>query len=277
MSQQLFKKPKDVRYTDMCIWIDNNFYKPDCDYNQAYTYMWLLAYMLACKARYFNTKRDYEEYSSLLAYSTYQRMIDPDKTRIKSVLNYMKSIMYFRKGLYESQRHQEVINPEYDEAWDPAKYVDNCRSALEKSNHDRVEMCVCDIISELPCQIKKYIPKVYRSDKEVYNNIYKSCLLSLINKFTLPNISNDYLMSHLEDSPNFDEVKYYRKHLDEHIILWHLPESLEAVVMVIINKVSRWLINEIKDVVDSFKLSEEDYSAITSSAFIVGGDNETGR
>ena len=37
--QKLFNKPDDVRYVDMCIYIDNNFYTDHCDYNKAYTYM----------------------------------------------------------------------------------------------------------------------------------------------------------------------------------------------------------------------------------------------
>ena len=89
-----------MRYVDLAIYIDNNIYEEDCDKEKIFEYMYVLAYMLASKARYFNNSEDYDGFATFLAYSTYQRMFDTDKARIKSVLNYMKSIMYFRKISY---------------------------------------------------------------------------------------------------------------------------------------------------------------------------------
>lgn len=72
--------------------------------------MYLLAEMLAYKHHYYTNKVDYDEYAFILACDTFQRMIDTTKTPIKSVLNYMKSIMYFRKTAFDSQRYQEAID-----------------------------------------------------------------------------------------------------------------------------------------------------------------------
>ena len=37
----LYSKPKGMKYVDLAIWIDNNFYEPDCDRNKAFEYMYI--------------------------------------------------------------------------------------------------------------------------------------------------------------------------------------------------------------------------------------------
>ena len=38
----LFTKPKNLKYTDLCIWIDANAYKSDCDDEKLYEYLFLI-------------------------------------------------------------------------------------------------------------------------------------------------------------------------------------------------------------------------------------------
>jgi len=76
--------------------------------------MYLLGYMLASKAKYFTNIDDYDGYACYLAYDTFSRMKNPSKVRIKSVLNYMKSVMYFRKMSYQNETFAEIIDPVYN-------------------------------------------------------------------------------------------------------------------------------------------------------------------
>ena len=71
--------------------------------------------MLAAKQKYFKTQSDYEEFASMLAYSTYQRMMNKEKSKIKSVLNYMKSVLYFRKCAFDVQKQQRIVDPKFDD------------------------------------------------------------------------------------------------------------------------------------------------------------------
>mgnify|MGYP003328814068 CR=1 FL=1 len=71
----LFKKPKDVRFVDMAIWIDEHIYDEDCDMDKAFTYMYLLAYMLASKAKYFKNINDYDGFAYFLAYHSKPRFV----------------------------------------------------------------------------------------------------------------------------------------------------------------------------------------------------------
>lgn len=78
--------------------------------------MYIIAYMLASKKKYFTNIDDYDGYAQYLAFSTYTRMTNADKNQIKSVLNYMKSIMRFRKIGYQKETFSEVIDSEYNKA-----------------------------------------------------------------------------------------------------------------------------------------------------------------
>lgn len=268
----MFKKPKGVTYTQMAIWIDENFYKEDCDIDKAFEYMYLLAYMLGCKSKYFHSVNDYDGYASHLAYSTFSRMSDKNKKPIKSVLNYMKSIQYFRKLSYENMAYSEIIDPAYNKTWDSEKYLDNYRQSIESENKLKLRDSIIDLFKNIPSEIKRNIPKIYKSDKVLYNNLYISCLLSMINRVTLPRVSQEYLDKKINSSTTFNELNYYRKHLDQETILWNIPESMENVIKVILNKMSITLIDEIKSYSNEIKIPDEEFSNILATAF--GENNE---
>ena len=272
--QRLFIKPQGLKYTTMAMWIDENFYQEDCDYDTAYTYMYLIAEMLAYKQNYFRHRNDYEEYSAILAQSTFNRMKDETKTPIKSVLNYMKSIMYFRKAAYDQQRCQELIKPEYDTEWDSQLFYDNLRESLENQNRERVIDAMHYIIKDVPSFIKKAIPRVYKSDKLLYNNLYKSCLLSLLNRFTLPEQFANRLDEKLASSPSFDEVNYYRRHMEDDLLYWHIGKQYESVIIVVLNKVIRKITISVRDLISS-DITDDELSFIASSTLTTGGSNET--
>lgn len=263
----LFKKPKDMRWVDLAIWVDENFYKEDCDMNTAYTYIYLLASMLASKRRYFDNQKDYDEFASLLAYDTFTRMQNVKKGKIKSVLNYMKSIISFRRIGYNFQKRQKIIDPQYDPEWDAMSYVEKCKSSYEASMNYRVYEGVSSLLNEVPSIIINNIPRVYKIDKAQYLNIYISCLLSMISSITLPNSYNDKFSKKQDKSTGFDEVKYYSKYLEDDIILWHLHDDLKDLIKVILNKTKNQLINEIKELSSDGRVSDEEFSKIMSSGF----------
>ena len=268
----MFKKPKGITYTQMAMWIDENFYKEDCDINKAYEYMYLLAYMLGCKSGYFHSTNDYDGYASHLAYSTFSRMSDKTKKPIKSVLNYMKSIQYFRKLGYESMSYSEIIDPEYNKSWDSDRYLNNYRQSIESENKLKLRDSILELFETLPTMIKENIPKIYLGDKILYKNVYISCLMSMLNRVTLPKVSEDYLREKVKSSVTFNEYNYYRKHLDQELILWNIPNSMADVIKVVLNKVTLSLIDEIKSYSNEIKIPDEEFSNIVATAF--GENNE---
>lgn len=214
--RRLIQKPKGVTYTQMAIWIDNHIYEPDCDYDTAYEYMYLLAYMLAAKHKYFNTQEEYEDFSTFLAYNVFQRYtadkyVNNGSKHLKSVLNYMKSILYFRKMAFNAQYRQKIIDPKFDN-FDSDVYVEKQRAAYEASNREALVNGILDTFKRVPRMIKCCIPKVYCDDKSLEANLYMSSMLTIINRITLNNKCSTIFEEKANSSPKFDEVKYYSSH-----------------------------------------------------------------
>lgn len=273
----LFKKPSNMRWVDLAIWIDENFYKENCDYNTAYAYMYLLASMLSSKHKYFDNQKDYDEFSAMLAYDTFKRMSNVEKGKIKSVLNYMKSIISFRRIGYNFNKRQKIIDPVYDKEWDAVTYVENCKDSYESSFSDKLYEGVIETLAFTPQYIFENIPKVYKLDKVQCKNIYISCMLSMLDRITLPNNRDIKLNNKLKSNISFDEVKFYNKYLESgDVILWDLPKEYSNLIIVINNKVQNKLINEIKELSNDFKISNDEFNNIMSSGFTnVGARDET--
>lgn len=266
----LFKKPKDVRFVDMAIWIDENIYRDDCDLDKAFTYMYLLAYMLASKEKLFKNLNDYDNFAYYLAYSTFSRYQLKEKKKIKSVLNYMKSILYWRKLAYDRETFNEIISPEYNKGWDGDKYKSNQISSIETSLHTNIlQNSINDIFADVPKIVKNNIPKVYKMDSLLYNNLYTSVLLSLLSSYTLPKVDEEKYNKKLtvEYKSAFDEMSFYKKHLTKDIILWNIPDNMESVVQLIINKVNAELVSIIKDLSCDVKISDHEFEMISRSAY----------
>jgi len=263
-----------MTYTDLCIYVDNNFYREDCDKELVYKYIWLIGNMLACKGKFFTNALDYQDFSSYLAYDVYSRMIDTSKPPIKSVLNYIKSIINFRKNAYRRESYSEIIDtskPEYDN-FNEDLFKENYKTDIEKYNHFRLESSITSLLSGIPTILKKNIPRVYRGNSIEFENIYISCLITMLNSYTLPNESTEYLNMKEEGCPSFNEVNYYRKHLDNKIILWNLPKSMETVVKIIINKTNSILVKEIREISTESTISDDEFNSVAFSVLEVTDD-----
>ena len=265
----LYTRTKGVSYTDMCIWIDKNIHDPDCDVDTAYKYIWLLANMLACKAKYFINFNDYQNFSSYLATDVFLRLRNKEKKPIKSVLNYMKSILYFRKCMYCDETFSEVIDvsrSQYDN-FNEDLFKDRFKNSLESYNHVTLELIIGDILEAMPEIIKSNISDSYKVNKRIYENIYISALLSSLNRIVLSNDKLEYLHSKHTKQSKFDDIKFYSKNKDSDLILWHLPKELESVVNVIVNRSYNSIINSIKEAIDYTKIDDDEYISVLASGF----------
>lgn len=267
MVGQLINKPKDVTYTQMSIWLDANFYNEDCDFEKAYIYLWCLSYMVACKRHYFKSSKDYEGFASFMAYDVFKRRHNEKCSKLKSSLNYIKSVASFRRVTYEKERHQELFN-EYVN-WDNDKYLDTCRSALEKANHQKTEDLVKELLADTPHIIKRNIPKVFRNEPLLFQNIYTSCLLTFINQITLGKDRQAEYTRKLED-PNFNEAQFLGKYTDNDYIMWHLDDAYKTVVQVTINKTKNYMLEQIKEILADTSLTYTEFNDLMNSSY---GDN----
>ena len=114
----LWKKPSGMKFTDMCIFIDENVPKivnpgeyPELE-NTIYNYLWLLVKALAIKKCMFKDFQDYDMYAFYSANRLYlalrKNQLNQGKTikgklirPIKSCLNYTKALLYPMKIEYQ--------------------------------------------------------------------------------------------------------------------------------------------------------------------------------
>lgn len=99
----MYYKKRDVRYTDMLIWIDENVMKEGCDDEKLFEYLYLIMVMLAKNNRDFKNAQEYNDFGIFGATYMYfvylkrRQKIKEGKEieEIKSCKNYVKSILPF--------------------------------------------------------------------------------------------------------------------------------------------------------------------------------------
>lgn len=233
-----YQKPYNVSYTDMAIWIDANAYCENCDESKMYEYLYLLAHMLALEKDYFHNNFYYYDnfalYMANYVFLRYRNSKQYEKSKdgsyklekIKSVLNYMKGCLYAVKVLFEQEyyaqnslkyeKSQQILNEYYfkdilDNSVDSLHSVDNIL-----------------YLNNIPQILRKWInnipTKVNSTEKQ---NIYISCLLSLLNLIT-PTHKQIELINHTNKRYNdvFDNLQeIYSQNKNNFVVLYHLPNT----------------------------------------------------
>ena len=174
-----------------------------------FEYLYHIAFMLAHKHKYFKENHYYEEFAIYLATDMINRLFynpklnkldengEPILKPIKSVLNYMKSIIYGRKCVFEKENYSQKITT-FD---NNLNYANTINLKLKDSLLYNQESNVDIYLETVSSTVKKvvYTNNHYLNDKLLMKNIYISCLLSVVNSFTftqtdLKNIQNTYTL-----------------------------------------------------------------------------------
>lgn len=256
----LYQKPKDVTYTQMAMYIDENVYLDDCDENLIYEYIYHLAYMLSAKARFFYRADDYDEFALYVSTRLFYRYRN-NPNKIKSVLNYLKKTLKFSKlaflekfrdYLKDADREAEIENNEnaYD-GYTFSNYLSNSADELIKAEF---KCCLNDITKT----IKFFLKDIPYTGAE-YKNIYMSCLLSFLNSITL---SKEEIIRIKQVSIDYDNVldRSFKALEKDFVILYHLPESMRAYITVLVKQLKHIIAKDLTDIinteVDIISLSE---------------------
>lgn len=261
----LYKKPDDMKYTDLCIWIDNLVKRgnpTEEELDTAFKYLYHISFMLANKHKYFNQGHYYEEFAVFFATEVLKRLFlnpklqvkdgeEPALTPIKSCLNYMKSIIYGRKVVFEQQNYSQKFA-------ESNRGISSSFFFNDKIRDSAVSYLECDMdlyfktISKV-VKHEVYKNNHYRKDREMMKNIYISCILSMLNSFTfteaeIDNIKNTYS---LPDSKFRHLTKVYNRNKENCIILYHLPSSMHSYIKVLVREVFRTIEEDIKEMSSS--------------------------
>ena len=246
----IYKKP-DLKYTEMAIWIDQHVYTDDCDPNILFEYIYHLINMLAHQAGYFRNHHYYDDFAITGATRVFLRLTNPKQNeldengnpqmeKIKSVLNYIKSIMYPMKVTFEQENYcqiqpydKENKEPDYDISY-------SLRGSLNETVDKLNTLDFTLYLKDIPTTVREFLSSIpQKKNSSEWLNIYTSCLLSLLNSITLSNKNKERISSLKEIIIRKPELltKLYKEEREDSIILFHLDESMRGYITVLVNRV----------------------------------------
>lgn len=243
-----YYKPPKLTYTELCIWIDNNMYSENCDDALLYEYLYHIVNMFARKHSYFKSVSYYDDFALSSASRLFMRIKDTRLTKIKSILNYIKTIIYPFKVDFEKDNYVE--NPEDNSFIYTEEYSLGTNLIDEIDLFDKIDFrYTLENVSDL---IKNYLCKIPRKKNSCeWLNIYTSCLLTFL--VQLKTASNNKLNK--SDITDKELHSLYLAAQREEPILYHLDKSYSNYIKV--------LVNEIKSLVAK-NLAIENHSQISS-------------
>ena len=246
----LYKKPNNLKYTTMAIYIDENIYKPDHDRETIYKYLYFLAIMLAHKENLFNIKDEYEEFAIYYASQLYLRLTnkkqfeyndagEPKLKRVKSILNYMKSTIGQRAAGFHKYEYDYTSNKITDDVAVSYSFRQLVSESTDFLDRVEFEACLGDIIKGLRAYLT-HIP--YSENSIIYNNIYLSCLLSFLNSIVLDSRS----LKKLSNSYSPDQLEaLYKKQNKDFVILFHLPVEMKGYIQTLTNGMKHYIAKDL--------------------------------
>jgi len=258
----IFPKP-NIKYTEMAMYIDDkvnsNKKLTESELELIYVYLYHLIRMLAYKKHYFNKTEYYDDFSLLVAGDMMNRLIynpklnqtdefgNPKMKRLKSILNYLKAVLYGRKVLFEQQNYSQKLSKQIA---DPKLTDYSFSHQIKQTKRNKIDSDIKLYIGDLSKTITSFINKncIY-SDKIIRKNIRISCYLSILNSviFTQNVIDNINIKYKTADSKFNYLCSEYDNNRDNCIILYHLDDSYMNYVTILVRRIFNVIENDIKD------------------------------
>lgn len=233
----LYRKPENLKYTAMAIYIDENVYDPSHDPETIYQYLYFLSIMLSRKQNLFNIEEEYEEFAISYASQLYLRLTnkqqfeydcngEPRMKRIKSILNYMKKTIRQRASDFDTYEYSYIPSDVSDEKFTNYSFRQIVSGSTDLLERVEFGACLSDILKDA----KKYLSHIpYPEGTTIYENIYLSCILTFLNSITLPVTLQHRIDNATATTPEQLE-RIYRKQNNKSTILFHLPEDMRGYI-----------------------------------------------
>ena len=258
----MWKKPADMKYTDMCQFIDANVPKivnpgenPDLE-NIIYNYLWLLVKALAIKKCMFKNFEDYDMYSFYAATRLFtalrKNQLNQGKVikgklirPIKSCLNYTKALLYPMKIEYQRENFREVIEEEFvSTKFDALAYKEQLKS--QARDNAEVLQTFKSYLQSVVLNINKILDDILQ--KSPFNSStpeYKNLKISIL-------LTSYYILKN-KKKLNINGV--------QSVFLWHLPKSMTNYTKVLLKEFFTAIKQEIIDCYKTSDISENELEA----------------
>lgn len=208
-------KPWNMKYTDLCIYIDKTVYERDQDNNpialrkltsqetdNVYTYLYNVIYALSVKKRLFTQKADYDAFCLEAAGDIFMRLEKPDQDftyqskhnkPIKSVLNYIKGALGFMSITWRNTNYASILNPEYDSQEKVDGVKSYAYSQASTQYEEQKTKAYQEVIEKLPSYLEQALKvSIFNKNKLKKHQILLSQYLSLSNCLTLENKKSSF-------------------------------------------------------------------------------------
>ena len=231
------RKPANMKYTDLCKYIDATMYERDEDNNpislreltseeieKVYNYLYNLIYALSVKKRLFTNKFDYDAFCLESAGDIYMRLrkdnqnYDPSAKQnkaIKSIRNYIDGALGFMAITWRQTNYLEIINPEYD-SFDAVNGVQGyVLNQATKTYDENKATAYQELIKNLPAYIIKSAENsIFKNNKLAKHELILSEYISLCNCLSLTykqhkyseNRQKDKILAQLKERDIFTKV-----------------------------------------------------------------------
>ncbi len=233
----LYKKPPNLKYTDLCVYIDKNVpniatsgENPEIEAT-IYNYLWLLVKALAIKKCMFKNFDDYDGYAFYAAtrlflalrknYLNQGKVIKGKQIKpIKSCLNYTKALLYPMKIEYQRETFKEIIEEEFvSKKFDAFTFKEQMKSEAVDS-------------SEVLVQFKAYLQEAFNQQNKLLDELLKKSPFG----YSTPEYKN-LKLSILLNSINILRTKKKLVVTDQQSIsLWHLPKTMTNYVKILVKE-----------------------------------------
>mgnify|MGYP003305106348 CR=1 FL=1 len=244
---------------------DSHLYQYNCivdgvDYDEekVFTYLYHLIWMLSHQRKLFTRNEYYEEFALTMAEDMFLRLTNPKQfeigedgqfrlPKIKSILNYIKRILYARKVSFEQDYYSQslAIIPELEEEVLISRF--NVINQLYKYTRDYNEVELLECLEKINIIIQNYIKNIpYLTSVIEKQNIYISCMLTL--------------------SSLFDNALKYKEPISmiDNVILYRLNRDMEDYILVLCRRLLRQIYEMFK--IDSSILFVDEKEAINTMA-----------
>ena len=269
------KNPKE-KYTEMCKWFDENFNKDeDVDIDRCFKYIYLVYHMLAWVEKYFNY--DYKEYDNFATYAASTILIRFLKKKekgeqINSLLNYAKKSVFPLVVNYRKQEKRGLLEEGGEKGINLEELKERLREQIGQQYimSEEIEEATLNAFVKIPIMINDFLDKSpYKYQPLIRRRIYMSCLLSVLSSFTLSRDSEEKIASKMERGKRMSVDKIGKMYLKEKdsVILWRLDHSMTDYIRILVNKVRKAVMEDLKDTRAYYTVPVEVLDDVLASAW----------
>lgn len=289
------RKPANMKYVDLCIYIDSVTYNRDENNNPislremskeevetVYCYMYNFLMALAVKKRMFRKKEDYHEFCIEATGIVFRRLRDPNQDYtpgakrqkpIKSIKNYIDSCLQFLAVNYRNKHFPQLYDADNcdSQKLDAMKsYVHETARAQERSLQ---MMYTEEVLQSLPQILDEvFDDSVIKNNTKERFRLKVNVLLTLNNIIALPARDNE-----LNLTRRASKIASQLEEKHKYCITYHNAEVVGITNQIVfyLNKLLQKLQSEVATAENEGTISENILDAIVSSSLSTYGTDQT--